>query len=515
MKAPRLSYAVADVLTYRRGGQQVQAHPRPMTMPSTTTLLFWICASTSCSSELERAPETPTSVSRQSETDEAQEEQQDDREPAAEEASEQTIPRSIESFPPAPKVPTGPLAPDLAAAIDVTFGQSLHDGSWGDEQIDALEVIATSGDPRSAWIVSDLLRISTDPQLRALLALTAFVVLDLDADLSNAWGTVTDHLIAWDIPAPPNYLGYKRNVFTLVVPEWERIFQPGAIDWRHVTWGGVRIDKRPFDQTDELCNCIPAADNPPVTGADEADWLDDDDVVFGVAVGEEYRAYPRQIMEVREMVNDTLGGRHIGMPYCTLCGSAQAYFTDRLPEGVERPVLRTSGLLIRSNKVMFDLNTYSVFDTFLGTAVTGPLADKGIVLPQAGVVTTTWGEWKRAHPTTTVLVEDLALGRDFDFRNGRDAHGPIFPIGDMDPRLAVHDDVVGIVTDSGTPIAFPVVRATEALKQGKSIAFENVRLRLDAGGLRAVGEHGEDLGGHQAFWFAWSQFHPGTLVWSE
>ena len=125
-------------------------------------------------------------------------------------------------------------------------------------------------------------------------------------------------------------------------------------------------------------------------------------VVFGVEVNGEYRAYPRQIMEVREMVNDTLGGRDLGIPYCTLCGAAQAYFTDQLPDGVKRPVLRTSGLLIRSNKVMYDVNTYSVFDTFRGKAVTGPLAEKGIVLTPVGVVTARWGDWKKAHPQTTV-----------------------------------------------------------------------------------------------------------------
>ena len=484
-------------------------------MPSTTALFVWACACMSCGREPGLAPQEPAEAVLQPEFAEAQEGEDAIQGPVKDEADKEIVPRSIESFPPAPEVPSEPLSPELAAAIDSVFGQALREGTWGEEQLDDLEFIASSQDPRSAWIVSDLLRISNDPQLRALLALTAFSTLDLDINLDNAWGDVTDHLIAWDIPAPKDYLKYKSNVFTLVVPEWEKIFQPGDIDWRHVTWGGVRIDNRPFDQTDELCNCIPAADNPKVTSAEDADWLDDDDIVFGVAIGGEFRAYPRQIMEVREMVNDTLGGRNIGMPYCTLCGSAQAYFTDNMPEGVARPVLRTSGLLIRSNKVMFDINTYSVFDTFLGKAVTGPLADKGIVLPQAGVVTTTWSEWKRAHPTSTVLVEDLALGRDFDFRNGRDANGPIFPIGDMDPRLTVHDDVLGVITDSGTAIAFPVGLATEALKQGKPVAFENVQLSLDGGGLRAAGKQGEDLGGHQAFWFAWSQFHPDTQLWSE
>ena len=45
---------------------------------------------------------------------------------------------------------------------------------------------------------------------------------------------------------------------------------PGEIDWRHVSWGGVLIDDRPFGKTDQACNCIPAADNPPVTSAEEA-----------------------------------------------------------------------------------------------------------------------------------------------------------------------------------------------------------------------------------------------------
>ncbi len=215
------------------------------------------------------------------------------------------------------------------------------------------------------------------------------------------------------------------------------------------------------------------------------------------------------------MVNDTLGGRDLSIPYCTLCGAAQAYFTDQLPEGVERPVLRTTGLLIRSNKVMFDVKTYSVFDTFLGKAVTGPLAEIGLQLKQATVVTTDWGAWKAEHPDTTVLLEALALGRDYDLRNTRDAKGPIFPIGDVDPRLPVHEDIIGVINASGAPIAFQRTRAIAALKSGAAVGLQNVRLKLSAGGVAAVGKDGADLGSHQAFWFAWSQFHPTTALWPE
>ena len=191
----------------------------------------------------------------------------------------------------------------------------------------------------------------------------------------------------------------------------------------------------------------------------------------------------------------------------------QAYFTDEVPDGVDRPVLRTSGLLIRSNKMMYDIQTYSVFDTFLGTAVTGPLTEKKVQLKQASVVTSTWGAWKKAHPETTVLIEDLALGRDFDFRNNRDANGPISPVGDVDPRLPVHEDVIGIVTAAGKPVAFQRSKAFIALKKGEDIGYENVRLVLDAGGIKAVDKDGTDLGSHQAFWFAWSQFHHKTALW--
>lgn len=419
----------------------------------------------------------------------------------------------IEQFGKPPTIPEGSLSDSLQAAVNTAFVESVTQSTWNRDQTTALIEIAESGDPRLAWIISDLMRFVSNRGLHSELGFAASNLLGKDLKGDHDWGAVTDHLMAWDIPAPPGYLDVKRTIFTQIVPGWERIFVEGDVDWRLVSWGGVLIDDRAYDTTDQRCNCIPAADNPPVSSAEDATWLKDEDIVFGIEVNGEYRAYPRRIMEVREMVNDTLGGRDLGIPYCTLCGSAQAYFTDQMPEGVERPILRTSGLLIRSNKVMYDLNTYSVFDTFLGNAVTGPLKDKKIKLKQATVVTTDWGSWKSEHPETTVLLERLALGRDPDFRNGRDADGPIFPIGDVDPRLPVHEDIIGVITASGKPIAFQRSKAFIALKNGEEIAYENVRLKLDAGGIRAVDADGSDLGSHQAFWFAWSQFHPATALW--
>ncbi len=421
-------------------------------------------------------------------------------------------------FPPAPDVPPGPLGQSTADNLEVIWSSVTA-------EIDPAAVlrIGESGDPRLGWILSDLLRFFYYGEVHEA-AVSAFELLvgvslaDDPVAARSPWQSVTDHLIAWDLPAFDGYVDYKGRLFTLVEPGWQPFFDDhdANIDWRLVSWGGVRIDDRPLGDPQRCVRgCIPARDDPPVTDAAGGLWYPDDAIVFAVVINGEARAYPKNFMEIHEMVNDTLGGRRIGFPYCTLCGSAQAYFTDDVPAGVETPILRTSGLLSRSNKVMYDLVTKSVFDTFTGEAVSGPLRHQGVVLNQATVVTTTWGEWKAAHPTTTIVARDGGIGQHYplDPLGGRDDDGPIFPIGDVDERLGVQDQVFGVVLDDGTPVAFPVDAAAAVLESGGTVALRGVSLRLDGGGVRATDAAGNEVQGHQAFWFAWSQFMPDTLLW--
>ncbi len=417
------------------------------------------------------------------------------------------------TFPEPPPVLDGPMDPATVAALDELWS-NLATGV----RIEDVLAVGRTGDARVAWLLSDLLRFSGfgeigDAALQALRELTGVTFA-----AGIPWVTVTDHLIGWDLPEPPGYLDYKRTLFTLIEPRWEPFFTPPSdIDYRWLSWGGVLVDDRPLgDSRPCELGCIPALDFPAVTDAAGGGWYPDDRYVFGVVIGEEARAYPRNIMEVHEMVNDELGGRRFGLPYCTLCGSAQLFFTDDLPAGLGTPVLRTSGLLNRSNKVMFDLLTYSAFDTFTGEAVTGPLREAGVELTQGTVVTTTWGAWKESHPDTTIVAEDGGIGRTYglDPLGGRDDEGPIFPIGERDLRLAVQEQVVGVVMQDGTTLAFPARAARERLEAGGSVELRGVSLLLDGDGLRAEA-NGEPLASHQAFWFAWSQFHPGTLLWEE
>ena len=418
-------------------------------------------------------------------------------------------------LPPAPATPTGALDASTVADLDLVFS-TLVTGV----DIEALDRLGDSGDARIAWLLADLLRffpggVVTEAAIASFESLTGAQVPPVPP-----WSAVTDHLIGWDTPAPPGYVEWKRTLFTLVEPAWEPFFaDPGAdVDWRHLSWGGVLIDDRPIALVTRPCpqGCIPALDDPAVTDATGGDWYPDERIVFGVVVNGEARAYPKNLMEVHEMVNDTLGGIRIGIPYCTLCGSAQAYVTDAVPPGFDAIELRTSGLLTRSNKVMFDLNTFSMFDTFLGDALTGPLHDAGFSLEPISVVTSTWADWKAAHPDTTIVAEDGGIGRSYplDPLGGRDDNGPVFPVGDVDQRLPVQEPVVGVIAPDGTPVAFAATAASLAIGAGDEVELAGVVIVSDGAGLVAQFGDGTPTTSHQAFWFAWSQFHPDTLVWT-
>ena len=120
------------------------------------------------------------------------------------------------------------------------------------------------------------------------------------------------------------------------------------------------------------------------------------------------------------------------------------------------------------------------------------------------------------------------LSRNDDRRRGRwDRHDlPARPaawprrrrtdlsIGEVDPRLPVQAQVLGVVTPAGQAIAFPVDQAQTALAAGKIVELGGVRLVSDGGGLRAENADGSSVTSHQSFWFAWSQFQPDTLVWT-
>jgi hypothetical protein len=418
--------------------------------------------------------------------------------------------------PPPPSVPDGPVDAEVTTVLAEVV-PSLRNGALDPRIADAL---GASGDARLAWIVSDLMRFSGPDDQKGLAdaftSLTGFDLREAAGD-GGPWRVATDQLITWDTPAAPGYREFKIGLLVALEPRWEALFADADLDWRVLNWGGVLIDDRPLGSTERcLRGCIPALDDPPLTAASAGSWYPDDQLVFAITVGGESVALPKHQMEVHEMVNLSIGGRRLAVPYCTLCGTAEAYLTDRV-DGATRPlVMRTSGLLSLSNKVMFDLDSRSAFDTFTGRAVSGPLRLAGVQLPRVTVVTAPWGEWRAAHPGTKLLARDAGLGRDYDLDPlaGRDDRGPIFPVRRDDTRLEVHTQVLGVIAPDGTAVAFPADEARATLRAGEVVSMAGVSVVEDGGGLRANAGSAE-LPARQSFWFAWAQFHPGSRLWAR
>ena len=94
------------------------------------------------------------------------------------------------------------------------------------------------------------------------------------------------------------------------------------------------------------------------------------------------------------MANDTVGGVRVALAYCTLCGAAILFET--LPQGREFPFeFGSSGLLYRSNKLMFDRQSDSLWNQFTGKPVVGKLVGSGIELNSTFFKLVSWydNEW--------------------------------------------------------------------------------------------------------------------------
>jgi hypothetical protein len=117
-------------------------------------------------------------------------------------------------------------------------------------------------------------------------------------------------------------------------------------------------------------DCIPSIDNPVFVAADAAGFLSDDDIVLAIEHGGEARAYPARILNLHEIVNDTIGADPVAITFCPLCGSGLAF--RRVVDG-EVTELGVSGVLYNSDLVFYDRNTGTLWDQVEGKGIVGPM----------------------------------------------------------------------------------------------------------------------------------------------
>ena len=398
----------------------------------------------------------------------------------------------------------------------------------------ALEALQERGDPDVVPALIQALRfVSADEAINATLV----------ALVRERPGTTWHDWMLWQEAHPEiepfaGFDAYKADIMALIDENFRLFLGPGVkheIRLEGIAWGGVRKDG------------IPALINPTHTGAAEAGYLDDDELVFGVEINGDARAYPLRILDWHEMFNDVVGGVPVALAYCTLCGSGILYET-LLPPRTEPLIFGSSGFLYRSNKLMYDRQTHSLWNQFTGRPVVGPLTGSGIELKVRPVAITSWKGWRRRHPETEVLSLDTGYARDYT--PGRpygayfDSPDLMFPARVSDERLKPKDYVFALRADDREK-AWPLSAFEDGAVINDTVGPLDVVLIGDAATrtVRAYGAGGRDfaavagqpdrviadgetwkveedalvgaggqrlkrLAGHIAFWFAWRGFRP-------
>jgi hypothetical protein len=291
-------------------------------------------------------------------------------------------------------------SPDLSEYfISVMFGAD------SDEKQAATRHIAQNWYPELASMAIDTLRFTNDSfSFDVLSKLIDQEVGEIES--ANSKETQFDRWYRWlwnsGLDAPTGYANYKARIYKTIDPRFERYFKDrqdtARVRLDEIRWGGVEQDG------------IPPLRQPIMIKASEEQYLADSNIVFGIYLNGEAKAYPKRVLAWHEIFIDTIGGVEIAGVYCTLCGAVIPYRTEFKGKRYE---LGTSGFLYRSNKLMYDKATQSLWSTHEGKPVLGELVDKGIQLEFEAVVTTTWGEWRKRHPDTLVLSQNTGHFRDY------------------------------------------------------------------------------------------------------
>ena len=354
-----------------------------------------------------------------------------------------------------------------------------------------------------------------------------------------------DDFMLWQEAHPqvtphPAYHDAKLQLLQSMDPQFMRFLgkerglqQNMRIRLEEIEWGGVFVDG------------IPALDNPKLIAAERADYLGAENLVFGVSINGDARAYPLRIMGWHEMFNEVIGGVPVALAYCTLCGSGILYETK--VEGHKKPLIfGSSGFLYRSNKLMFDRETDSLWNQFTGEPVVGPLAKSGIHLKVRPVTITTWAKWQAENPNTKVLALNTGFKRDYgegvvynDYFASKDL---MFPAIVGDESIVKRKDFVFGMRDFGEQKAWPlkafattnvindklgetniVLIGDEATRTVRAYERKGIKFNagaddeyISAGKIKwaisedwLTGPGGERLArlpGHIAYWFAWNNY---------
>jgi len=186
---------------------------------------------------------------------------------------------------------------------------------------------------------------------------------------------------------------------------------------------------------------IPSIDDPQFATLNGSAFMKHSDIVIGLEINDQVKAYPLSILVWHEIVNDNVGGTPVAVTYCPLCFTNQVF--ERVLDGQEVE-FGTSGKLYNSNLVMYDRLTDSYWSQALGTAITGELTGQQLKIIPFDVIL--WGDWISLHPETLVLTRDTGYTRAYSvdpYRSYYTEPRIIFPVDNKDDRMHLKEIILG------------------------------------------------------------------------
>lgn len=237
----------------------------------------------------------------------------------------------------------------------------------------------------------------------------------------------------------------SAQVFSLV-QTWETDWTRTSVDLGELAAGIPRLDPR---------DAIPPIDEPEFERTSAADdWLSPDEPGAVVELDGQARFYPLSILTRHEIVNDRFGGVPVAVTYCPLCNTALAF--DRRVDG---EVLRfgVSGLLRKSDLVMWDDRSTSLWQQITGQGIVGRFAGINLVVIDTSIVS--FGQFAESHPDGWSLSRNTGYSIEYGanpYRGYSSGDGPIpsFFAEEVDTRFPALSRVVGVRTASGAT-AYP------------------------------------------------------------
>lgn len=219
---------------------------------------------------------------------------------------------------------------------------------------------------------------------------------------------------------------------------------------------------------------IPAIDRPKFVPVAEvlSMGLGQQEPVISLSISGDARAYPLRVLTWHEIVNDTVGGTPVAVTYCPLCNSAIVF--DRRVDG-RILSFGTTGKLRNSDLVMYDRETESWWQQYLGEALVGTLAGKKLTMIPMRVESV--ARFKQRHPAGKILVPEDPGIRDY----GRNPYARY----DSSARPFLYDGPM----PEGVP---PLERVVVVDGSAWTFSLLKKRRRVEAGNLVITWEEGQN-----------------------